>query len=833
MTATDTTPNLPMATTPPPTLKTPAALAPHMLYRSCDPTQLDFDTTASLLDAAAGGGAAEAAPVIGQARAREAARYAAAMRAPGYNLFVMGEPGSGRHTLMESLLRDALADRPPAEDWCYVNNFDDADQPRLLRLPAGRGAALRRDMQRFVDELPTAITAAFETDDYRNRVEAEHDALKAREESALNALNDEAAAHQVVLVRSPRGFLFAPLSNGEPMGPEQFNALPEADQAHYRDLLNGFGERLQQVMRQFPKWRRETQAQIKQISRETMQLAVGHLIEELKEHYADLAAVQDFLDGVMTDVMEMGDSLRAEPRSEGDGVEVSGSISVQRYLVNLLVDRDGSAAPPQVYEDHPSFTNLVGRVDQVAHMGTLVTNFTMIRAGALHRANGGVLLLDIDKVLSQPYAWEGLKRALKAQQIRIESLSQAFGLAGSPSLEPAPVPLSVKVVLFGERLVYYLLQEYDPEFAALFKIAADFDDDVPRDADHTRQYARLIATLARDQGLRPFQRAAVARIIEHGARLAEDAERLSTATRLVGDVMREADHLASNEGTASVSRDHVIAALAARQRRAGRIRENVQRAITQGTLIVDTTGEAVGEVNGLVVTGFDDQPFGHPVRITATVRLGDGDVIDIERETDLGGPNHSKGVLILASFLAARYGRGQPLSLGASLVFEQSYGPVEGDSASLGELCALLSAIASKPVRQSLAITGSINQHGQVQPIGGVNEKIEGFFDLCAARGLSGDQGVLIPARNVGHLMLKEEVVAACAAGRFHIYPVDDVDQAIELLTGTPIGEPNAEGLIPEGSINFLVATQLSQMTALGLEFGGGNRIARHRHKRK
>lgn len=800
------------------------ALPAAALYRRCDPALLDFASTAELSDDVA---------VVGHQRALDATRFAAAMQAPGYNLFVMGEPGSGRHRLIHGLLQTLPATGPTPADWCYVNNFDETDKPRLLRLPAGRGSALKRDMQHFVDELPTAITAAFESDDYRNRVEAEHDALKAREEQALDALNQSASEKQIVLVRAPRGFMFAPLVNGEPMGPEQFNALSEEEQTRYRTLLNGYGEKLQQLMRQFPKWRRETQTHIKQISRETMQLAVGHLIEELKESYAGLGNVLSFLDAVMADVMEMGDSLREEPRSDGEGVEVSGNISVQRYLANLLVGQGETPHPPLVYEDNPTFTNLVGRVDQIAHMGTLVTNFTMIRAGALHRANDGILLLDVEKVLAQPYAWEGLKRALKSCAVRIESLSQAVGWAGSPSLEPEPMPLRVKVVLFGERIDYYLLREYDPEFAALFKVAADFDDALPRDADSTRQYARLIASLARQNGLRPLARDAVARIIEHSARLAEDAERLSTATRVIVDLLREADHLAGQAAAATVGYDHVLAALAAQRLRASRLSENVQRAIQRGTLMIATAGLAVGQVNGLVVTGLDDQPFGHPVRITATVRLGEGDVIDIERETELGGPNHSKGVLILSSFLAARYGRGQPMSLGASLVFEQSYGPVEGDSASLAELCVLLSAIAAVPIKQSLAMTGSINQHGEVQPIGGVNEKIEGFFDVCAARGLSGEQGVLIPASNVEHLMLREDVVAACADGRFHIYPIKEVDEAIELLTGVPIGQPDAQGVIPEGSINFLVATQLAQLCALGLEFGGGTKLARSKRKHK
>ena len=542
-----------------------------------------------------------------------------------------------------------------------------------------------------------------------------------------------------------------------------------------------------------------------------------------------------FLDAVRKDVEESGEELRESQKSEGDTttITVAGTLSVQRYQVNLLVDHAETTAAPIVFEDNPNYQNLVGRVDQLAHMGTLLSNFTLIKAGALHRANGGYLMLDAVKLLTQPYAYEGLKRVLKAGHIRIESLGQMIGLISTLSLEPEPIPVDLKVVLFGERLHYYLLREYDPEFEELFKVAADFESDLERSDDNTRLYAQLIGRLARSNHLRPFDRDAVARLVEDAARSSGDSEKLSAHTRRVADLMCEADHWAHASGRDVVQREDVQRALDARIRRADRLRTQLQREVLRETRLISTSGAQVGQINALAVIDLGNFAFAHPVRITATARLGEGDVIDIEREAELGGALHSKGVMILSSFLAARYSRSIPLSLTASLVFEQSYGPVEGDSASLAELCALLSALAAVPIKQSLAVTGSVNQYGRVQAIGAVNEKIEGFFDICKARGLDGSQGVLIPDSNVKHLMLREDVVQACADGKFGIHAVSTVDEAIALLTGVPAGEPNDEGVVPEGSMNYLVAAALAEMSVMRQNFAGAGRSRRSTSKKQ
>lgn len=793
-----------------------SALRAEQLYTRCNPEHLPFATSDELADLGED---------FAHARAVEALRFGLDIRRPGYNLFVLGDPGSGRHAVVRRLIEGEYSNNGIPADWCYVNNFADARRPRLLCLPAGRGAKLRDDMQRFVGELGPAIAAAFESDEHRLRVEALQQEYKEREEGALRELGHESLEHRIALIRTPGGFAFAPMKNDdETLSTEEFEQLPEDKQQELNAHLEAFQEKLHKLVLQFPRWRREVQGKLKAASRDAMQAAVGHLIEELRGDYADLPAVLEYLDAIERDVVEIGDSLRESQKTEGEMETLlfTGSVSVQRYLVNLLVDNAGQSGRPLVYEDHPTFQNLVGRVEHMAHMGMLVSNFTLIKAGALHRANGGYLMLDAARLLMQPYAWEGLKRVLKSGEIRIESLGEMYGLASTQQLEPQAIPLDVKVLLVGERIVYYLLAELDADFAELFKVAADFESEIERSAENTALYARLLASLARRHQLRPLEAAAAARLIEHAARLADDAERLTTQLRRMTDLLVEADYFAGKAEADRIARRHVEAALNAQERRLDRIRQEQRSAILRDILLIATGGRQVGQINGLAAMDLGDFVFAHPVRITATARLGDGEMIDIEREVEMGGPIHSKGVLILSSFLAARFGRLMPLSLNASVVFEQSYGDVEGDSASLAELCALISALGAIPIKQSLAVTGSVNQYGVVQPIGAVNEKIEGYFSVCKARGLTGEQGVVIPTANIKHLMLKDEVVQAVAEGLFHIYAVADVDAAIEILTDLPAGEPDANGLVAEGTANFLVATTLAEMAAARHDFANG-----------
>lgn len=782
-------------------------LGPKALCARCDPARFTFKTTSELDDLT---------EVVGQARAMQAIEFGIGICRGGYNLFVLGTPGTGRHSVVRQFIERKAATEPVPPDWCYVNNFEQPHKPRLLELSAGTGAKLRRDMEQLIEDLRSAIPAAFESEEYRARRQELEQELKERQEHAFEELRQQAEGHGISMIRTPSGMAFAPMRKGEVLSPEEFHKLPETEQKRIEAVVTSLEEQLEQIIHRLPQMRREGQRRIRELERDVTMSAVGHLIDELKKEYAPLPKVVSYLEAVQQAVIDNADDFRRQ--EEGQEITIlgislsraaAGASALRRFGVNVLIDHDGAKGAPVVYEDNPSYQSLVGRVEHISQIGALVTDFTLIKPGALHRANGGYLILDVRKILMQPYAWEGLKRALSSQEVRIESLGQALSLISTVSLEPEPIPLKIKVVLLGERLLYYLLNYFDPDFGDLFKVAADFEDTMTRTGESDLLYARLIATIARKEGLLALDRAACARLIEHGARMAADAEKLSIRLRDITDRLREADYWARQAGRDVVTGDDVQRALDARIYRADRLRERLQDEIHRGTLLIDTQGEHVGQVNGLSVVALDDFIFGHPSRITASVRLGKGEVLDIQREVELGGPLHSKGVLILSGFLGARYAPNRPLSLSASLVFEQTYGAVEGDSASSAELYALLSALAETPIKQSLAVTGSVNQHGEIQAIGGVNEKIEGFFDVCHRRGLTGEQGVLIPAANVKHLMLRHDVVEAVAQEKFHIYPVNTVDQGIELLTGLPAGVRDENGLFPDGSINQRVEVRL------------------------
>lgn len=758
-----------------------APLSPEHLLRRCDTTRFAFATTAELEDLAEG---------IGQMRAIEAAHFGIGMRHTGYNLYVMGPPGSGKRTLIRQLL-DRSAHGKPA-DWCYVHNFVQPHKPRSIRLPAGMGARFRDDMQQLVTELQSTIPAVFEGEDYRRRLSQIDEEYGERQSHAFGSVGDDAMRHGIVLLRTPNGFSFAPAKGDEVMPPDEYEKLPDVEKARIEGEIGRLQEALEKVIRQVRQWRRERISRVRKLNEEAVLFAVGHLIDELRAAYAEHPAVCSHLDDVQQNVIASMDEFRHPREGVPALAALTGEVpSFARFLVNLLVGRETGEGAPVVYEEHPTYQNLLGRIEHIAQLGALVTNFQLIKPGALHQANGGYLLLDALKILSQPFAWEGLKRALSTREVRIESLGQMFSLVSTVSLEPEPVPLDVKVILTGNRMLYYLLSEYDPEFGELFKVVADFEDEVERNPDNDLLYARLIATLVRRDGLRPFDREAVGRVIEYGARRAEDAHKLSTHLESLTDLVRQADYWAGAAARDTVTRADVERAISAQIRRVDRLRERSHEAILRGILHIDTTGAAVGQVNGLSVFQLGGFTFAQPSRITANTRLGEGELIDIQREVKLGGAIHSKGVLILASFLATRYAAEQPLSLSASLTFEQTYGQVEGDSASLAELCALLSSLADVPIRQALAVTGSVDQFGRVQAIGAVNDKIEGYFDICRMRGLSGEQGVLIPASNAAHLMLRQDVVDATAAGDFHVWAVSTVDEALEILTGMPVGTPD------------------------------------------
>lgn len=774
----------------------PFELAAKDVRRECDPATLGFRTTEEV---------PELGEVLGQARAEEAVRFGLAMRRPGYNLYALGPAGIGKHFVLDRYLKQQAAAEPAPDDWCYLFNFAEPQKPRTLRLPAGRGSDVRREMEELTGELKPALRQAFEREDYQNRRRAIQSEFEGREESAFRELGARAREKGLAVMRTPVGMMCAPAQGEEVLSPEDVDKLPAEEQERIRREIEAVGKEMEELLGQMPRWQRERKEKIRELNREVTRFAVGALLDEVRKSFADQEAVARYLDEVEHDILDNAPQI-----VDGDEEEDDAEAILGRYRINLLVDNGEIRHAPVVQEENPTYPNLVGRVEHISEMGTLITDFTLIKPGALHRANGGYLVLDARKVLLQPFAWEGLKRALQAGHLKIESPGQAWSLLSTVSLEPEPIPLAVKVVLVGERLLYYLLAALDPEFPELFKVAVDFEEDLDRGEESQQLYARLIAGLLRQEGLKPFDCAAVARVLEHSSRLAEDARKLSLHARELLDLLREAAHWSGQSPV--VTAGDVQRAIDAQIRRVDRVRERMQEEVRRGTLLLDTAGAVAGQVNGLSVLQLGSFSFGHPGRITARVRLGEGEVVDIEREAELSGPIHSKGVLILTGFLGGRYAGEQPLSLSASLVFEQSYGEVEGDSASLAELCALLSAISEIPLDQGKAVTGSVDQLGRAQAVGGINEKIEGFFDVCAARELDGRQGVVIPESNVQHLMLRRDVVEAVAAGKFHVYPVATVDEALEVLTGLPAGERDVEGNYPEGSVNRAVMDRLSHL---------------------
>lgn len=782
------------------------------LNHRCDPATFDFGTTAEL----------EALDVPpGQGRAVEAIHFGIGMRHDGYNLYLLGSEGVGKLRLARELLEQAAASRLPPEDCCYVNNFDDPQKPLVLRLPPGRAAPLRREMTQLVEDLLVALPAAFQTEEYRARLMELNEEFKERQEKAFNELGERARAQNVAIMSTPTGYTLAPLKDGSLISPDEYERLPKEEQARIEAVVEEVRKELRDTVRQVPVWEREHRQRVKALNEEVSTVTVGQIFNGMARRYADLPQVQAFLDAVRRNVIENVEAFREAEEGEGRQGAQKRAQDIDTYSVNVLVDHGGTRGAPVVYEDNPTYQNLIGRIEHIAQMGTLITDFTLIKPGALHKANGGYLLLDARKVLTNPFAWEGLKRALASREIRIQSLEQMLSLVSTLSLEPEPIPLDVKVVLVGDRLLYYLLKAYDPEFGIMFKVAADFAEDFDRSAEALSLYARMLGTLQRRDGLRPLDREAVARVIEESSRRAEDGQKVSLDLENLGDLLREADYWAGQGGSEVVRREHVLKAVRQQEFRQSQVRERVLESILRDIQLVDTSGSRIAQVNGLSVLQLGDFAFGRPSRITATVRLGSGKVLDIEREVELGGAIHSKGVLILSAYLADRYARERPLPIAASLAFEQSYGLVEGDSASAAELCALLSALGQLPLRQDLAVTGSVNQRGELQAIGGVNEKIEGFFAVCQARGLSGSQGVVIPRANVAHLMLRDEVIDAVREGRFHVYAVSHVEAVMQLLCGLEPGVPGDGGEFSAGSFNRVIQDRVDALWQAHRRFQG------------
>ncbi len=797
------------------TLQPSAKLSPEALYRRCGLEQFTFKTTEELSDVP---------QLIGQERAFSSIDFGTRIKRHGYNLFVIGTPGLGRHTSVRSLLEErAKAEKPPSE-WVYVHNFAVPHCPQALELPHGRALAFRDSMEEMIDDLRSALTAVFESEEYQNRRNAIDEEFHQHQEEGFAALKDKADAAGIAILKTPMGFALAPMADGAVIPPETFNALPEEDRDGYKEKIQTLQVDLEAILKSIPKWDKERRAKLRELNREIAMQTVEQSIAEMTDRFSDLPIVLEHLDRVKKDLAENVDMFLGGGEDGGQGglMELFDE-GFNRYLVNVLVPReDGDASAPVVSLDNPTMLNLVGRVEHVPQQGALITNFLLVKAGALHRANGGYLVLDARQVLGQLLAWDALKRALRARRIAIESPADYFGGISTISLQPEPVPLDVKVVMIGERWLYHLLCAVDPDARELFKVVADFEDDIDRDDAATGNFASFLATACRENDLLHLDPGGVGRIVEHASRLAEDAHKLTLEVGTISDLLSEADFWAREDGASVITAKAVQRAIDEQDHRVGRLRERMQEYILRDIARIETKGSEIGQINGLSVIMLGAIRFGRPSRITARVRMGAGKLVDIEREVELGGPLHSKGVMILSGYLSGRYALEEPMSLAATLVFEQSYGGVDGDSASAAELFTLLSSLSETPLRQDLAVTGSVDQRGNVQAIGGANDKIEGFFDICKARGLTGTQGVIIPKSNVQHLMLRADVVEACEAGQFAVYAIETIDEGLALLTGLPAGERGADGAFPEGSVNRRAEDRLKGFAEMRRVFAKG-----------
>lgn len=778
-------------------------VAVQHLRRICNPAALGFETTEDL---------PLLSEVLGQPRAVAALAFGASIACQGFNLFALGQPGSGRTTLIRDYLQHRAETEPLPPDLCYVYNFANSRRPLPLRLPPGRGVQLKQDVDSFVDELKTAIPKAFETEAYTHHRDKVMQDLETGRRQIVVQIEHRAAQAGFQLLKGPGGLILVPSTNGKPISDEDLSQLIPEQQARIAEARDRVQHEIEERLRAIRELEKGARDALRSLDAETAAYATRHVLEDLRARYRDQPAVLEYFEAMQAEIAANVDDFRKGKEAEPAPAPIPAAEKpLVRYQVNVLVDNGALKGAPVILETNPTYHNLTGRIEHQATWSGVMTDHTMIKPGALHRANGGYLVIPARECLLNPFAWEGLKRALKDSELRIEELGTQLSLISTVTLDPEPIPLSVKVVLIGSPALYYLLYAYDEDFQKLFKVKADFTTRMPRDAESERAYAVFVNTIARLEKCAPFDAGAVARVIEYGSRSIEEQDHLSTRFGDIADLIRESAHRARQDSHSTVTASDVRAAEQARRYRDNLVEERMQESLLQGTVLIETAGTAVGRINGLSVMSLGDYAFGHPVRLTATVVPGRRGVISIDREVELSGPIHGKGVLILSGYLLRKYGHAGPLSLSASLVFEQSYGMVEGDSASMAELCVLLSAVAGAPIRQDVAVTGSVNQHGQVQPVGGVTHKIEGFFDLCRARGLTGAQGVIFPASNRRHLMLRDDVIEAVAAGQFHVWMAEEVDDALEILTGLPAGQPDAAGVYPEGSLHRRIADRLAE----------------------
>ena len=751
--------------------------------------------------------------IVGQERAQKAVEFAMSIKEKGYNIYAIGQNGLGKRTMILRYLNRHQHDEKALFDWCYIANFEDIRTPRVLKLPCGIGSRLKQDIEKLMSKLVNAMPLAFDNELYYSRADKLKNQLAAKQEAELEVITKDAKAKGISLTITSQGdYQFVAMNGDELHSEESFDALSRKEQEYFGETIDELEVNLRNMVRQLTEWEEAYSEKIKKLNDEVTLDVITHFIKQLKKDYAGYSAIKTYLTELQQDIVENADIFLEQSAEQGEAATASLDKKLpRRYKVNVLVSRKEGEFPI-VVEENPNYHTLFGYIETATFKGTVFTDFSLIRPGSLHKANGGVLLMDAQKVLEQPYVWDGLKRALRARQLSLTSLEKEVTLTGTVSLDPEAIPLDVKIILFGDYRTYQLLQHYDPEFSELFRVTADFEDEMNRNADSELQYAKFISSVVNDNGMLHCDRKAIARIIEHSSRLAGDQNKISLHSANIANLLRESNYVARQANSNMIRLSHVEEALSNQEQRVSRLKDSVMESFINGTTLIRTSGEAVGQVNALSVLSTSEYMFGAPNRITATTCYGDGEVIDIERSVDLGGSIHSKGVMILTAYLSSVFGKTAKVPLSTTITFEQSYGGVDGDSASMAEFCAVVSAFSKQPNRQDIAITGSMNQFGESQPIGGVNEKIEGFFDVCTIKGRSETQGVIIPRSNMHNLMLRPDIVKAVEKGDFHIWAIDHVTEAIELFTGRSAGVPSDEGSYPIDTIFGIAQAKINSL---------------------
>jgi len=784
-------------------------LKPDELYECCDPKMLEFFNTTADIKPTEG--------TIGQDRALRALDFGLTLESKGFNIFLLGESGTGKMTTIKNLLKKRSSEEPVPSDWCYVYNFSDPDVSTAIALKPGDGVEFQKDMDKFIKVLKVDLLKLFESKEYEKQKNKIMEEFQKKQKELFGALEDEAARRGFSIRKTVSGLIIVPVKKGgEPLTEEEFENLPAKEKQSVEAIGKELQEKLNDVMRSVKDEDKKVKELLEGLEKEATLSAVGHYIEDLDAKYKGYEKIKTYLKEVQQDILEHIEDFKGgeeQPAALPFLKPPKAEPTFYRYAVNLIVNNKDTEGAPVIFESNPTYMNLFGRIEHKFQYGVAVTDFTMIKSGALHRANGGYLVVDALDLLRNIFSYEALKRAIRNGEAKIEDVWEQYRVMSTSTLKPEAIPLDVKVILTGNPYLYYMLYNADEEYRELFKVKADFDNRMDRNAASVKKYAEFVAAKCESEKLLPFDRTGVAKLVEHSTRLSGERDKLSSKFSEIADIVREASYWAVKDGKDVVSIDHVDRALDEKIYRSNRIDERMRDLMVDGTLIIDTDGEKVGQVNGLAVLSMGDYSFGKPSRITARTFAGKGGVVNIERETKMSGKIHEKAIMIISSYLGSKYAVKKPISLSASITFEQLYDMVEGDSATCAELYALLSSLSGVPLKQNLAVTGSMDQYGDAQPIGGVNEKIEGFFDLCKIRGLNGDHGVIIPRKNIKHLMVKSTVRDAVREGKFKIYAIDRMEEGLEILTGKPAGELQSDGTYPEGTINQLVMKRFDEIT--------------------